>query len=74
MGHDLIIIVVQNLFFISLYGIDIDLINLFVLFKHQCYTHYLNTNVICLIILLKHEYCMFIHDIYRQKSSHNFYV
>jgi hypothetical protein len=32
MGHDLTIIVIQNLFFISLYGINTDVIHLLVLF------------------------------------------
>ncbi len=31
MGHDLAIIIVQNLFFIGLYGINMDVIHLFVL-------------------------------------------
>jgi hypothetical protein len=34
MGHDLAIIVVQNLLFIGLYGIGIDVIHLLVLFEH----------------------------------------
>jgi hypothetical protein len=32
MGHDLVIIVVRNLFFIGSYGIDMNVIHLFVLF------------------------------------------
>ncbi len=58
MGHDLTIVVVQILFFISAYGIDIDVIHLFVLFKHSCCVHYLNINVICLFIFFKHKCCM----------------
>jgi len=46
MGHDLTIIVVRNLLFISLYGIDTNVIHLFVLFELQCHVHCLNTNVI----------------------------
>jgi hypothetical protein len=61
MGHDLAIIVVWNPFFISLYGIDMDVIHLLVLFKHQCHAHCLDTNVIYLFILFKHKCCMFIH-------------
>jgi hypothetical protein len=34
MGHDLAIIVVQNLFFIDFYGIYMDVIHLLVLFEH----------------------------------------
>jgi hypothetical protein len=68
MGHNLIIIVVQNLLFISSYGIDIDVIHLLVLFEQQCYAHCLNTNVICLIVLFRHEYCVFIWVVYKQKS------
>jgi hypothetical protein len=67
MGHDLAIIVMRNLFFISLYGIDMDVIHLFVLFEHQCCVHFLDTNVICLFILFKHECCMFIRVVYTQK-------
>jgi hypothetical protein len=67
MGHDLIIIVVWNLFFISLYGIDTDVIHLFILFEHQCCAHYLDTNFICLIVLFKQECCMSIHVVYTWK-------
>ncbi len=67
MGHNLIIIVVWILFFISLYGIDMNVIHLFVLFEHQCCAHYLNTNVVCLFILFKHECCMSIHVVYTWK-------
>jgi len=55
MGHDLTIIVIQNQFFIGLYGIDMNVIHLFVLFEHQCHVHYLNTNVVCLFMLFTHE-------------------
>jgi len=58
MGHDLTIIVVQNLLFIGSYGIDTNVIHLFVLFEYQCHVHYLGTNVICLFVLFKHKYCM----------------
>jgi len=34
MGHDLVIIVVQNLIFLGSYGIDIDVIHLLILFEH----------------------------------------
>jgi hypothetical protein len=64
MGHDLAIIVMQFFIFISLYGIDMDVIHLFVLFEHQCCVHCLDTNVICLFILFKHECCMFIRVVY----------
>jgi len=37
MGHDLAIVVMQNLFFIGSYGIDTYVIHLIVLFKHECY-------------------------------------
>jgi hypothetical protein len=39
MGHDLTIIIVRNPFFISSYGIDIDVIHLCVLFEHWCCAH-----------------------------------
>ncbi len=68
MGHDLAIIVVRNLIFIGLYGIDTDVIHLLVLFEHRCCAHCLNTNVICLFLLFKHGCYMSIHVIYTQKS------
>jgi len=61
MGHDLAIIVMQNLLFISLYGIDMDVIHLLVMFELRCHAHCLNTNVICLFILFKHGCYMSIH-------------
>jgi hypothetical protein len=67
MGRDLARIVVRNLFFIGLYGIDMDFIHLFVLFEHRCHVHCLNTNVICLFVLFKLECCVSIHIVYTQK-------
>jgi hypothetical protein len=67
MGHNLAIIVVQNLFFIGSYGIDMDVIHLFVLFEHRRHVHRLDTNVICLFVLFKHECCVFIHIVYTRK-------
>jgi hypothetical protein len=37
MGHDLVIIVMWNLFFIGSYGINMDVIHLLVLFGHWCH-------------------------------------
>ncbi len=68
MGHDLAIIVVQNLLFIGSYGIDMDVIHLLVLFEHQCCVHCLNTNVICMFVLFIHRCYMFICVVYTQKS------
>jgi hypothetical protein len=68
MGHDLTIIVVQKLFFIGLYGIDMDVIHLLVLFELKCHVHYLDTNVICLFVLFRHNCCMSICVVYTQKS------
>ncbi len=65
MGHNLIIIVVvQNLLFIGLYGINTYVSHLLVLFEHQCCAHDLNMNVICLFILFRHKCCMSIHVVY----------
>jgi hypothetical protein len=64
-SHDLAIIIVQNLFFIGLYVIDIDVIHLFVLFEYQCFAHCLNTNIIRLFVLFKHKRCVFIHVVYK---------
>jgi hypothetical protein len=64
MGHDLAIIVVQNLLFIGSNGIDTDVIHLLVLFKHYCHMHCLDMNVICMFILFKHGCCMSIRIVY----------
>ncbi len=64
MGHDLAIIVVQNLFFIGSYGIHMDVIHLLVLFEYRCHVHCLNMNVICLFVLFRHDCCMFIRVAY----------
>jgi hypothetical protein len=60
MGHNLAIIVVWNLFFIGLYGINIDVIHLLVLFEHWYCAHCLDTNVICLFVFFKQGCCMVI--------------
>jgi hypothetical protein len=67
-GHDLAIIVVQNLLFIGSYGIDIDVIHLLVLVEHQCCVHYLDMNVICIFILFRHKCCVSIRIVYTQNS------
>jgi hypothetical protein len=54
MGHNLAIIVVQNLFFIGLYEIDTNVIHLPVLFEHRCRAHCLDTDVVCLFMLFTH--------------------
>jgi len=68
MGHNLAILIMQNLLFKGLYGIDMDVIHLLVLFEHRCYVHCLYMNVICLFILFWHQCCVSIHTIYTQKS------
>ncbi len=72
MGHNLIIIVVRNLFFISLYGIDTYVIHLLVLFEHRCCVHYLDTNVICLFVLFRHKCCVSIRIVYTGKLCTRF--
>jgi hypothetical protein len=67
MGHNWAIIIVWNLFFKGLCGLDIDVIHLFV-FEHWCCVHCLDTNVICMFVLFRHGCCMFIHVVYTQKS------
>ncbi len=64
MGHNLAIIIVQNLFFIGSCGIGMDVIRLLVLFKHQCCVYSLNTNVICMFVLFRQKCSMSIHVIY----------
>jgi len=68
MGHDLAIIVVRNLLFIGLYGINTDVIHLLVLFEHWYRVHALNINVICLFVSFNHGCCMFIYVVYTRKS------
>jgi hypothetical protein len=67
MGHDLAIIVMQNLFSISSYGIDTNVIHLLALFEHQCHVHCLNINVICVFVLFKHKCCMSIRVVHKWK-------
>jgi hypothetical protein len=74
MGHDLAIIVVQNLFFIGSYGIEIDVIHLLILFEHQCCVHYLNTNVICMFYCLDtNVVCLFVLFTH-EKHAHDLHV
>ncbi len=67
LGHEMAMIVVRNFFFIGLYGIDTNVIYLFILFEHQCHAHCLNMNVIWLFILFKHKCCMSICVVYTWK-------
>jgi len=64
-GHDLAITIVQNLLYIGSYGIDIDVIHLFVLFEYQCRAHCLNTNVIYLFVLFRNKCCVLIYVVYK---------
>jgi hypothetical protein len=68
MGHNFATIVVQNLLIIGSYGINTNIIHLFVLFEHRCCAHYLNMNVICLFVLFRLKYCMSICFVYTRKS------
>ncbi len=68
MGHDLAMIVVQNLLFIGLYGINTNVIHLLMLFEYRCYAHCLDTNVISLFVLFRHRCCMSIYVVYTQNS------
>ncbi len=67
MDHVLAIIVMQNLLFIGLYGINMNVIRVFVLFEHWYCAHCLDMNVICLFVSFKHGCCMFIHVVYTWK-------
>jgi hypothetical protein len=68
MGHDLAIIVMQNLYFIGWYRIKMDVIHLLVLFEYWYHAHDLNTNVICLFVSFKHRCYMSICVVYTWKS------
>ncbi len=68
MGHELVIIIMQNFLFIGLYGIDTDVIHLLVLFEHQCHVYCLDMNVICIFVLFEHKCCVFICIVYTRKS------
>ncbi len=74
MGHNLVIIVMQILFFIGSYGIDMDVIHLFILFEHQCHANCLDTNFICLFILFRHECCMLFMLFTHKSCAHEFHV
>ncbi len=50
MGHNLIIIVVQNLFFKGSDGVNTYVIHLFVLFEHRYHVHCLNITITCLFV------------------------
>ncbi len=58
----------RNFLFISLDGIDTNVIHLLVLFEDWCHVHCLDTNVICLFVLFRHRCCMSIHVVYKWKS------
>jgi hypothetical protein len=74
MDHDLAIIVLQNLFFISSYGIEINIIHLLVLFEHQCRVQCLNTNVICCsYYFITDVVCLFVLFTH-ESHAHNFHV
>ncbi len=72
MGYNLAIIVMRNLLFIGSYGIDTNIINLFILFEHWCHVHCLDTNVICLFVLFKHKCYVSICVVYTRKSCKQF--
>jgi len=66
MGHTLIIIVMQNLFFIGLYKIDmisfiylyylnIDIMHIVLTQMSYVYSYCLYTNVVCLFVLSTYE-------------------
>jgi hypothetical protein len=63
MGHNLTTIIIQNLFFLSSYEIDTNVIHLFVLIEYQCHVHYLN-----LLVLFIHTCCMSIRIVYTRNS------
>jgi hypothetical protein len=54
--------------FISLYGINTNVIHLLVLFEQWYRAHCLNTNVICLFVSFTHRCCMSICVVYTRKS------
>ncbi len=62
-GYDLAIIGMWNLLFIGSYGIDTNVIHLFVLFEHWSHAHF-DTNVICQFVFFIHWSCMFICVVY----------
>jgi hypothetical protein len=67
-GHDLAIIIVQNLISIGSYGINMNVIHLLILFEHWCCVHCLDTNVICLFELFRHKCCVSIFIVLTRKS------
>jgi hypothetical protein len=63
MGQDLTTVIMRNLLFIGFYGINMNVIHLFVLFKHRCCVHCLDTNFVCLFVLFTHK-----------NHAHNFHI
>jgi hypothetical protein len=59
---------VRNLLFIGSYGINTNVIQLLMLFKHWYHMHCLNMNVICLIVSFNHGCCISICVVYTWKS------
>jgi hypothetical protein len=51
MGHDLTIIFMQNLVFIGSYGIDLNIVHIFVFFEHRCHSHCLTPNSVPICIV-----------------------
>jgi hypothetical protein len=55
-SHDFAIIVVWTLLFIGSYGIDTNVIHLFILFEHQCCVHCLDMNVVVYTTFMFKQY------------------
>ncbi len=64
LGHNLTIVVmiIRILFSIGLYYLNMNVIHLFVLFKHRYHAHCLEMDNVCLFILYRHK-CG-VHDIF----------
>ncbi len=57
LGHNLTIVVmiIWNLFSIGLYYLNMNVIHLFVLFRHRYHAHCLEMDNVCLFILYRHS-------------------
>ncbi len=72
LNHKLVTIVMQNVCSIESYYLDMNIIHLFILFRHGCYIHYLHKNVIHTFMLCRHQmlyvylYCLDTNVMFKQ--------
>jgi len=74
LNHKLVTIVMQNVCSIESYYLDMNIIHLFVLFRHGCYIHCLHKNVMHTFMLCRHQmlyvylYCLDTNVMFKQHT------